>query len=67
MIVDAAGGTGSTHSPRYRTTEKGEPTRHSMLKVKNTFVKIHGVGSLVFQTFQELESQGGNLTCEVCL
>ena len=65
MIVDASGGTGTTYSPRYRTTEKGEPSRHSVLKAKNTFSKVHGVGTYVYQSLPELEGQGSNLVCEV--
>jgi hypothetical protein len=67
MIVDAAGGTGSTHSPRYNTTEKNEPARHTMMKVTNTFAKIHGLGTLIVQSIGELEKKGGNLTVEVIL
>jgi len=33
MIIDKSGGCGTTYSPRYNTTEKGEPARHTMLKV----------------------------------
>lgn len=40
MIIDAGGGAGCIHIPRFPTTEKGEPARHEMLKIKSTFVKV---------------------------
>ena len=40
MIIDAGGGAGCIHIPRFTTTEKGEPARHEMLKIKTTFVKV---------------------------
>jgi hypothetical protein len=67
MICDAAGGTGSTYSPRFRTTTKDEPQRHEMCKIKCTFVKVHGVGSLIAVSLPELETQGANLTFECAL
>jgi len=42
MIVDGAGAQASNYSPRYRTTEKSEPARHEMLKIKSTYVKVTG-------------------------
>ena len=30
MIIDAGGGSGCTHIPRFQNTEKGEPSRHNM-------------------------------------
>ena len=41
MIIDAGGGAGCIHIPRFPTTEKGEPARHEMLKIKSTFVKVN--------------------------
>jgi hypothetical protein len=35
------------------------------MKVKNTFAKIHGVGTIVVQTLPDIEMHGGNLTVEV--
>ena len=40
MIIDGAGAQASNYSPRYQTTEKGEPARHKMLKIKSTYVKV---------------------------
>lgn len=40
MIIDGAGAQASNYSPRYNTTEKGEPARHEMLKIKSTYVKV---------------------------
>ncbi len=48
-----------THS-----SEKKEPARHTMLKIKTTFIKVHGIGSLLVVTFPDIEKQGGNLTVE---
>jgi len=64
MIIDAGGGSGCSHIPRFNSSEKGEPARHSMLKIKSTFIKVHGIGSLVVVTFPDIERQGGNLTVE---
>ena len=38
-----------------------------MLKVKSTFIKIHGHGSILVTTFPGFEKQGGNLTVECVL
>jgi len=67
MIIEAGGGAGCIHIPRFPTTEKGEPARHEMLKIKSTFIKIHGVGSLLCVSLPDLEKQGGNLTVECIL
>ena len=40
MIIDGAGAQASNYSPRYNTTEKGEPARHKMLKIKSTYMKV---------------------------
>jgi hypothetical protein len=67
MIVDAAGGSGTIFLPRYSTTEKNEPARHEMCKIKSTIIKVHGVGTKVVITIPELEMQGANLTFECVL
>ena len=41
MVIDGAGAQASNYSPRYNTTEKGEPARHKMLKIKSTYIKVH--------------------------
>jgi hypothetical protein len=64
MIIDAGGGSGCSHIPRFQSTEKGEPARHLMLKIKTTFIKVHGIGSLLVVTYPDIEKQGGNLTVE---
>ena len=64
MIIDATGANVANYSPRFKTTEKGEPARHQMLKIKSTFLKIHRMGSVLVNTLPDLESQGGNLTVE---
>jgi len=38
-----------------------------MLKLKSTFVKIHGHGSLLITTLPDFEKQGANLTIECIL
>jgi len=35
-----------------------------MLKIKTTFIKVHGIGSLLVATFPAIEKQGENLTVE---
>ena len=40
MVIDGAGAQASNYCPRYSTTEKGEPARHNMLKIKSTYVKV---------------------------
>jgi hypothetical protein len=65
MIVDAAGGCGTTYSPRFTTKEKNEPDRHTVLKTKTTFCVVHGVGTFLFSSLPKLGNQGANLTLEV--
>jgi hypothetical protein len=65
LIVDAAGGCGTTYSPRFCTKEKGEPDRHTVLKTKTTFCVVHGVGTFLFSSLPKLGAQGANLTLEV--
>ena len=60
FIADASGANVSCYSPRFAGTEKGEPARHEMLKIKCTFVKVHGVGSFVVASLPELENNGTN-------
>ena len=36
---------GTTYQPRFKETLKGEPPRHTVLKTKQTFCVIHGVGT----------------------
>jgi hypothetical protein len=67
MIIDAGGGSGCSNIPRFQSTEKGEPARHLMLKIKSTFIKVHGIGSLLVVTNPDIEKQGGNLTVECIL
>ena len=67
MIIDAAGGTGTTLIPHFCTTEKKEPQRHEMLGTKCTFVKVHGVGCIIVVSIPELEMQGSNLVFECVL
>ena len=67
MIIDAGGGAGCTYIPRYTTQEKHEPKRHQMFKIKTTFIKVHGVGSMAVLSLPALEKQGGNLTFECVL
>ena len=41
LAIDGAGAQASNYSPRYSTSEKNEPERHEMLKIKSTYVKVH--------------------------
>jgi hypothetical protein len=62
-----AGTAGSEYLPFYYQDITGEPVPHSAMKVKNTFVQVHGWGFFVFQSYPHLESQDSNLTIEVCM
>jgi len=66
MIINAGGGDGCTYVPRYTTQEKHEPKRHKMFKIKTTFIKVHGVGSLAVISFPLLENRGVILHLNVC-
>ena len=35
---------GTTYQPRFMEVIKGEPPRHTVLKTKQTFAVIHGIG-----------------------
>ena len=65
MIVDAAGGQGTIYQPRMMTVAKNEPERHTMLKTTCTFTKVHGLGTLITQSFPDIEGKGSNLTPSV--
>ena len=43
MIIDGAGAQASNYCPRYSTSEKSEPARHKMLKIKLTYVKVNKI------------------------
>jgi hypothetical protein len=60
------GSSGSEYSPFFfQDIASGEQAPHFGLKVKNTFVQLHGWGNLVYQSYPLLEEQGTNLTIEV--
>jgi len=62
MIIDAGGGSVYSNILRFNCSEKREPTRHTMLNIKTTFIKVHGIGTLLVVTIPDIEKQGGNLT-----
>ncbi len=66
VILDGAGGLGSTYAPHFAVSGKGEPERHTLHKFKSTFSKIHGVGTCIFLSHSSLETEGSNLNLE-CL
>jgi hypothetical protein len=47
LAIDGAGAQASNYCPRYNTTEKGEPCRHDILKIKSTYVKVEAVHILL--------------------
>jgi len=63
MIIDTADGSGCSHIPRYNSSAKRKPARHTMLIIKTTFIKVHRIGSLlvVTVTIPDIEKQCGNL------
>lgn len=67
MVCHIDGGSaGSEFLPFFfQDVASGEPFPHKCLRVKNTFVQIHGWGNLVFQTYPVIEPQSTNLTIEV--
>jgi len=64
VIIDASGGLGSAYAPHFNVSNKGEPSRHELHKIKSTFTKIHGLGTCVYITHSELEVEGANLVLE---
>ena len=66
VILDAAGGLGSTYAPHFPVSAKGEPGRHELHKMKTTFAKIHGLGTTIYLTHSHVETEGTNLVLE-CL
>jgi hypothetical protein len=66
MHVDASGADGTVFQPYYpNDIARGEAGKHYNLKTKNTFVKIHGFGRIIFQSYPAYEPQGSNLVLEV--
>lgn len=66
-IVDATSSLGASFIPHVGKQVKGEPERNQLLKMKSTFTRVHGVGTLITQSFPDLEKQGSNLILECCL
>ncbi len=64
LIVDAAGGLGSTYAPHFHVQAKNEPERHRLHKFKSTFSKIHGLGTIIFLSHSSIEKEGTNLVLE---
>jgi hypothetical protein len=64
MIIDAAGGAGSTRFPHYASHGKDEPARHNLLSIKCTFAKVHGLSTKIYVSFPDLETQGACLSLE---
>jgi hypothetical protein len=65
MHIDG-GEAGTSFQPFFfQDVSAGEALPHFCMKVKNTFVQIHGWGSLVFQSYPVLEEMSTNLIIEV--
>lgn len=67
MHIDGAAPDGMNYSPFYFKDITGEPAQHCCLRTHNTFVKIHGWGRIVFQSYPQLESQSSNMVIEIIL
>jgi hypothetical protein len=67
MHVDGAGVIGMKQSPYYPQDITSEASGFNRLPTKGTFVKIQGVGRIVYQSYPTLEKQGSNLIVEVIL
>jgi hypothetical protein len=66
MVQDASGGTGTVYHPHYHFFSAKEfPKRFDLLRVKCTFCKIHGHGTYIYVSLNQLESSGANLSLEV--
>jgi hypothetical protein len=46
IVIDGAGSQASNYIPRFNTTEKSEPKRHEMMKIKSTYIKVGDLCSL---------------------
>jgi hypothetical protein len=67
MHVDASGADGTKYCPYYREDSSGggDSLKFTNLKTKNTFVKFHGWGRIIFQSYPEIEAQGSNLILDI--
>ncbi len=67
MHVDATGADGTKFCPYYLedTSSGGDALKFDNLKTKITFVKIHGWGRIIFQSYSDFETQGSNLILEI--
>ena len=66
MHIDATGAAGMKFQPYYpEDIIDGEKQAFHGLPTKNTFVKIHGWGRIIFQSYSVLEKQGSNLVVEI--
>ena len=65
MVQDASGGQGTVYHPQYHYYSGKEfPKRFDLLKVKCTFCKIHGHGTFIYVSFNQIESSGANLSLD---
>jgi predicted YcjX-like family ATPase len=51
LAIDGAGAQASNYSPRYSTSEKNEPERHEMLKIKSIYIKVTTVKSYIRHSY----------------
>lgn len=65
MHVDGGAADGMTYSPFYFQDITGEPPQHTCLKTHNTFVKLHGWGRIIYQSYPQLEEHSSNMIAEV--
>ena len=67
MHIDATRADGTKFYPYYRedTSSGKDALKFDNLKTKNTFVKIHGWGRIIFQSFSDIETQGSNLILDI--
>lgn len=68
LHVDASGGDGTKWLPHHWADfASGEPSKFTLLKTKDMFVKCHSFGRIIFQSYPMLEKHGANYVVEVLL
>jgi hypothetical protein len=67
LHCDAGAPDGMGFAPFYFKDIAGEVPQHTLMKIHCIFVKLHGWGRFVFQTFPQLEEQSSNMVVEVIL
>ena len=66
MQIDGSGASGTKFCPYYpEQVTDGEKAAHNCLKTSNTFVKVHGWGRIIFQSYSMMEAQGTSVVLDI--